>query len=316
MRTFAAIAFSVISLSAVAFQDTTPPDRVVQRVYIGPGAERVEGLGACEVTTTDVSCWDMDGKKSTDLEDQLKAYFLTQTSEVAFKFRKKNRFLAVRKAGNAHVGFTRAGGEHIYRQFSSGDDRPQFLSIAVEPSLTTTSLLLTIPRQNIAPEIDFPFREGKHVVGSFEVSVGKAAPLDPKAMPNRFYNNYGTQGDMTAFKAWTVPLEVVKLDPKDRRQVAISPVDSSKRPIAYVDKKGEIASGVKYLESTRNNPNPMGYPVASKDYAQAYFQPGYPGAGGASLYQTNISPSRIGFLRVKLSLSETVLIEGFPLDPR
>jgi hypothetical protein len=313
MRTFAAIAFSVISLSAVAFQDNTPPDRVVQRVYVGPGDERVEGLGACSVTATDVSCWDMDGAKSTDLEDQLKAYLLTQSSDVSFKFRKKNRYLAIRKSGSS-ISLARAGGEYIQRQFSSGEDRPQFLGIAVEPNVTTSSLLISMQRMNVAPPVEFPFREGVHRVAGFEVTLGKAAPMDPRTMPNRYYVQATPNGDQ--FKFWNVPIQMSKRDPADPTMIYLSPLDSARRPIAYVDKKGEVISSVKYLESPRSNPNLSGYPVISKDYAQAVFQGGYSYTGTAMLHQTNINPSRIGYLRATVARSESVLIEGFPLDPR
>jgi hypothetical protein len=314
MRLLIPVAVAAVSVSFMISQEGETPDQVVQGRYDAANGEFIEGVGACEISVTEVSCWDMHGARSKELEDQLQASLLSYGgNEIGFRFRMKNRVLAIRKSPGSSLSVMRVGGNYTQRQYPGPEGRAQFYSVALDPKDKTTSMLVSRHLPNAVKAFDVPFREGTQRVGAVDLIVGRSAPVDPRTMPGMMMP---MPVDMSQFKVWSIPMQLPKVDASQRIAYAITPLDSDRRPILYVDKKGNPVSGVKMLESMdRQGTLASGFSPVSKDYAPVMFSAGFPVAGGAETYRSNINPAKIAFLRFSGSRNELIQINGFPLDP-
>jgi hypothetical protein len=307
--------FASIAVSSVYVGQEALPQRTVRF----PQGE-IEARGACDVRPESIRCWDMDGAKSTELEDSIRAA-LGNGNEVSFRVGKKNRILVTRRPQTLPVSYRTGTNNSLYGNWQfGGEQTTEFIRYPAELSETQVVLIAQTTVQSSKDE-EIAFREGAVAeIDGRKVEIGAVQKLIPgKTAPNpRFFNGYNRP---PAGDAWNV---VLGLTGKENEYVnwAFTPLDSSGQPIRYVDAHGKPITAIRALalEPTLSPNNFNGYPTndpaAPKPKAAvAYFQGGG-GTAPAFRATTNVDPKAIATLRIRASHNETAAIGPFPLDPK
>jgi hypothetical protein len=309
----------------VLAQGAKGPDVTVAKRYVSDLGFTIEGLGACAITPDTVQCWDMEGRADSDLSERIRAYYLVnQHAQITFRFGRKTRYLVVRSSRSGFgVNFQNANGSHLSAtSFSNSGEGPAIQWVRVEAEKEAKEASVIAQLGDVAPpnRVEIPFKAGQraNVVG-IQIEVGRVAdePKKKDAPPQgtfsggNAFRGFGIEG-----RAWNVVMGIER----GGSQAALGGFDViglDGRLIAYVDRKGNPVSGVEYLRA-----NPGGYPTSPPSegrpnpYINAVFQSTGWQAAGASIYQTNVNPAKIGALRVTATLTQQVQITDFPLDPR
>ncbi|MEZ0326136.1 MAG: hypothetical protein ACAH95_09530 [Fimbriimonas sp.] len=302
-------------MSSPALLQRQAPDVTVDKMYEGEGA-KIEGVGVCSITPDSVSCWDMSGTPAPQLSERIRSYYLGQSQqEVSFRIGKKNRHLIVRSSG-AYASLEGANeGERMtsnQMNYSSGDEPVlHWVGVAVEPDKTTGSIRATLHNLPGPSPIDIPFAKGAK--GTYDgVTLELASWTEAKKEQRPPLGYIGNGGPSTEGKLWRIIYAVSQ----PNRYFTYSPLGKDRKPIQYVDDKGQPVSGVKYLEEnpTSNRGSfPAQQPTTSK-YRPVYFQFTGAAADGAMAVTTNIDPTYIGAVKVSSTRTKVIQINGFPLD--
>jgi hypothetical protein len=322
MKTGLVILGVVTAVAAVAVQRDVALQATVDRRYEGADGKVVEGLGACSITTDDVSCWNMDGVVDKALAERVKAFLLSSSNDIQFAFGRKNRWLVVRQSPSSGGNFElprRGYVQSFQLSYRGNESSENIVRVIAEPGETQTALIASMYLQNNDKPAEIPFKAGSvSTVKNMRIEIGtwKEAAKRPQTPFDGSRVMQMQDSRLLSGRNWAVPIGQTTVDQSARVGVTFTPLDSLGRVIAYVDKNGKPASGVRVLESTDpTQPDPYGR-VSSKKYVPAVF-----GAQGqqltdAAMYGTNIDPRQIASLRVGFgSLPFRVQINGFPLDP-
>ena len=280
----------------------------------------IEARGACDVRPESIACWDMDGAKSAELEDSVRAV-LANGQEVSFRVGKKNRILVIRRPQTASVSYRVSTNNSLYGNWQQGGD-PTTEFVRYPADLSEKTVVLTAQTTvQAAKDEEIDFREGatgeidgrKLEIGAVQKFVPGKTPPNPRM----YYNGYNRPpvGD-----TWNA---VLGLTGKDGEYVnwAFIPLDAAGQPIRYVDAKGKPITAIRALalEPTLSPNNYNGYPnndpaAPKPKAAAAYFQ----GAGTAPAFRatTNIDPKEIAKLRIRASHTVSAALGPFPLDPK
>jgi hypothetical protein len=305
---------SVVVGTVYATQEATP-----QRTVRFPQGE-AEAVGACDVRPESIACWNLDGSKSTELEDSVRA-ILSNGQEVNFRVGKKNRFLAVRRPQQMPISYRAGANNSLYGNWQRpGDPTTEFIRYAGDP--TETQVVLTAQTTVQSPNEDLiDLKEGSSAeIDGRKLEIGaiqKVIPGKTRPDPRFYYNGYNRP---PVGETWNV---VFGLSGKEGEYVnwAFTPLDAAGQPIRYVDAHGKPIAAVRALalEPTLSPNNFNGYPnndpAAPKPKAAvAYFQ----GAGTSPAFRagTNIDPKAIAKLRIRASHQVSADLGPFPLDPK
>lgn len=314
MRYMVAVAAAGAGLAYVV-QSPQKIDVTVNRVFEGEGI-RIEGLGGCAIDAKDVSCWDMQGEPALELTDRIRSHYISNTSEVQLRFGRPNRLLVLRRSpASASVGYQTEEGQYLSSSQiygSNGEPTLEWVRYVPEDGRKTFGIVVQLHSLPKPKQAEVKFRRGE--VGRIEdvrIEVGAYREEKP--------GNVATRGGMYPMmpnwggRQWSVVIGALS-DSGDTPNLGYQILDTSGRPIRFVDKKGVPVSDVKYLEETRGQP--MYAPNPDAKFSQAVFSSGGPTVQGAFTAYTNVDPRRIGALRVFLQRQMRVKIEGFPLVPR
>jgi|GEM_PF-3368735 len=319
---------SILALAALPLvlvvQEPKPDETVAKRFTRGDFV--VEGLGVCAIGESEVSCWDMDGRRSPSLTEQIRAGLLGRgNNDMSFRFGKKNRYLVVRRSASQPSASYQVNGQYSNNfsfDYSSNGPVVELLRLSADSADTEATVTAMIHGLEPGRTIDLPLRVGERVqfegsefeVGpSEEIKVGPA-PAQPNVPPRwgKQWRIYLGQGEANRYGNFN-----------------LVPVGADNKPIIYVDKKGDPVSAVEFL---RAMPKPDAARNSAVNFGRWY--PGMPvdpnakyqevrllmnseqTVRGATTVVSNVNPRYIRALRFSATPTRRVAITGFPLDPR
>jgi hypothetical protein len=295
------------------------PQKEVQtadRVYEGNGV-KLEGLGVCSIAADAVSCWDMDGISSSSLTDTVKARLDDRDNQsFYFRFGRKNRFLVTRMTADSEGKSTYPQsdlGTFELDQNQGGNLRHTWLcGVAVEPTLATASVKFNIngiPGPAPAKLIAKTGSTVKFGDATYEFGAAKEVKPDPRNgnMPVMDPNQQKWG------KSYLITIGIQGSEDQVYKNFAA--FDRGGNAIRYVDAKGKIVSPLEYLQENPNSNN-YGRPAEGSKYRPATLALGGSNVPGAIPLYTNIDPSQIDSISISGTMTKTVELTGFPLDPK
>jgi hypothetical protein len=306
-----------VSISGIATQDPAPDIPSAVGSYEFKNGKKVSGLGVCRVTEEMVDCWDMNGEHDASLTERVKAQFMAgYERDVQTRFGKKNRYVVLRADPNLNFQASTPNGQYLGSiNFPGPSEEGQTMLFRVlgDPGSSTADLRVRVFGLDPAKVEDLPFRKGAvGKMGQNTVEVGEW-----KSVKRPEWFNFGYPGSFAKNSSyWTVILGYQPLN-TGFEYSGLTLLDKEGKIIQYVDSKGKPVSAANYL-ATLPRVNNQRFPVVDNPkFSTAVFQPNNSAnVPGAMEFLTNVDPTVIGSLR-RVSSSETsVLLTGFPLDPK
>jgi hypothetical protein len=311
----------------VGYPNAPKVDVTVKNVYSDEDGNSIEIVGVASISADDVKCWDYTGTLSPELSEIVKNKCLrSSSSELSFRFGKKNRFILFRaKPQGRNVEWRQVSGDYVNNSsfYDGSQDSLQLIRVALDKNDLTLSLVanLTAPQPT---KVDLPFKLGaKAKVSDSEYEVGPYQPYKIPA-PGSNPNSYNERRYQAASKYWTTIFKFTGSFGPGYMGQSMAIFGADKQPILYVDRNGNPVSAVTYL----SDPEPereyydsnAAAAAAAKDkkphkYVKSMFV-SLQSIQGAMSFVTNVDPAKIGSLQISYSERKTVKFENIPMDPK
>lgn len=300
-------------------QGTTEAAVIADKVYEA-AAGKVELVGVCRVSETEVQCWDAAGKPTKSLEEETKKQFAKNSSSISIRYGKKTRivFLKVTSTGNERNGTTIGDYfESNHGSFYINDDggseeglvrsKLRAAVLMTDPTdkegQVKTSINEVFPTSEsvkLVPDSTLNYNGVTYSFKKFVESPGKVSTFG-ETPSSRWAIAASTSGkvDRREYLNWTV---------FDKDGFLIRAVDKDGKPV-YVDEDTMMRI---------QNRGMGGIQGPAIDLLPARFTGGYvePYQGNEYTFTTNIDPSLIGHARATASKRTPLIIKGIPLDPK
>lgn len=281
----------------------------------------------CSLTESEVSCWDMDGKRNTAAEGLIKEAIARDMEEpyrqgVQIRLGFKNRLLLVKTtrkmsmggpssyayiqgAGSNPMGYSGYGlnlRTESPRTMGGEDVRYETRMIAEKPTVNETRIRLNQTSHD-PNTVEIPAKVGATVelagykVKIESIRVGAAQPGRPSE-PGR--------------KVWTVEISQTG-SPAKKAMLNFMPMGDKNQMLSIVDKEGNPVPMDQYhnrlRDAGRNGQRPRDFFIGSA-------MGGMMRTGENSQLTLYVNPAKIPAFRVQAHYSRIIDITGIPMDPR
>jgi hypothetical protein len=153
---------------------------VVARYESGDG-QIAEGLGVCDISAEKMDCWDMNGKRSSDLNGLLRTRLAARyTNDLRFRYGKKNRFLVLSLVNPHGIGVNSRFKEQ-WSMLLYSPWRPNLCLIGTTPDekAETDSVEVSISEAPKKPLLEILFEKGRarrRMASTSKLALGLSHP--------------------------------------------------------------------------------------------------------------------------------------------
>jgi hypothetical protein len=317
------IACSVMSQGfAQEDKPTTPQAIQAESKYKDREGFEVEIIGIAKITPEKVDCWDLKGKSLPSLADEIVTY-LSRYHNVTFTVQSgmKNRYLVYRQSAGPQDSRWKVEGQERSQYGNWKNAQGQDIGmvwIAVEPSLKQVAPSVGLATKQGA-SIDMLFKLNQEFrINEYRYALDKVSELKLTDLPHR------DEAQTYRGSSWSFHFNRTMDAQGDHWLTACVPLAVDKKPIEYVDLKGNPVSKKTFLSDPDNTDRfyqdgyVMGQDAKNDEkhrYMKVMLHLGSWGAKDVSLY-SNVKPSSIGYIRFYYQTRYFVQFAPVPLDPK
>ncbi len=277
---------------------------------------KIDLIGVCKVSETDVSCWNAEGKPDLKIRDMALTDFSRALMSLNLQYKRKTRVAFFRVvptlrpnstlgyAGVSWINSSSDFGRNEYgAYYDSSKPHVKGMVISGSPAQKTGSVFIKIDRHEPASDL-LPVKVGARIeyLGA-EIKITRIlrSTLDPPP-------DDGERGPR-----WYIEIEA-KVRPfewaaMDKDGIRVGAVDGEGKPV-YLDPSTPLRDR-QYM--TQNNKSPYSLARVTPLWQNSPFSG--PQSTSAGLF-TNIDPDRMTSLVAQGSSATQVEITGIPLDPK
>ncbi len=309
----------LVSLGVASLQEDSAP----VHLYSANGVH-VEALGACDISSLEAHCWNMDGAPDSDLTTRIKNALSSNNQEISCRFGQKNVFLVVDSMVNQPSLMRRPQGyiNTVYLN-QNGNLRLQLARIDPDEEKGPVTLYATIGGLPGPTSVDLNAApDSTATVGKTTYTTGTYRVKNNPPVPNRgSYEPYvNSPYGLRASKEWVVAIGTSDSS-NSEGYPTFAALDKDKKPITYVDRSGAPVTSLKFIESENVNPTRPGYlPNGNIDpkakILPAYVSPTQTSVPGAFTLATDIDPKSIAYYRITVTATAKFNLGPFPVQPK